>query len=233
MLSFVLQYMTGSIELTDMLMIVGVLFFVALCCLPVHECAHAWMADKLGDPTGRLKGRITLNPFAHLTLMGTLMMLIFGFGYAKPVPVNIRNFKKRKLYFAITAIAGPVSNILLSVIFIVFMYIFYIAGIFSSAGVLDVAIDFFFYVAYFNVMLAVFNLLPVPPLDGSRLVTMVIPDKYYYKLLSLERYFVYILFGLIFVFNRVFNFSPISVISDFVFDCIYFVVSLPFELILR
>lgn len=231
MLSFLLEYLSGSIEIADLLLIIGVDIFVTLCCLPVHECAHAWMADKLGDSTAKLQGRITLNPLAHLSLTGTLMMLIFGFGYAKPVSVNIRNFKNRKVYFALTALAGPLSNILLSVIFLVIAYLFSVAGIFSDASIIQIVVNFFYNAAYFNVMLAVFNLLPVPPLDGSRLVTMVIPDKYYYKLLALERYFVYILFALIYFFNRILDWSPITVVAEFVFNCIDFVISLPFNLI--
>ena len=115
MLSYLFGVISGRYETKEVILQLCVLAFVWACCLPVHESAHAWMADKLGDPTGRLSGRITLNPMAHLSLTGTLMMLVFGFGYAKPVPVNIRNFKKRKQYFALTAAAGPISNLLLAV----------------------------------------------------------------------------------------------------------------------
>ena len=97
MLRYILSYMSGNGDPLEFILMICVTVFVTLCCLPVHEAAHAWMAEKLGDSTGRLSGRITLSPFSHLSLMGTIMLFLFGFGYAKPVPVNIRNFKKRKL----------------------------------------------------------------------------------------------------------------------------------------
>ena len=102
LISLIQSLLSGQKPGLELIVELFALVFIALCCLPIHECAHAWMADRLGDPTGRLKGRITLNPFKHLDLLGSLMILLFGFGYAKPVPVNIYNFppKKRKLYFA-------------------------------------------------------------------------------------------------------------------------------------
>lgn len=234
MLSYLIGVITGNYQMKDVILQLCVIVFVWACCLPVHESAHAWMADKLGDPTGRLKGRISLNPMAHLSLPGTLMMLVFGFGYAKPVPVNIRNFKKRKQYFALTAAAGPISNLLLAIIFSVFANVAYFILVKNAASntALIAAYQFFEGVAYVNVALAVFNLIPFPPLDGSRLITMVLPDEMYYKLLSYERYTMYILFGLIFLFNRI-GFSPIGFLTRIVFGFIDKLIGLPFELLLR
>ena len=150
MLGDIVSLMSGELEVFEFLLEIFVLVFVTICCLPVHECAHAWMADKLGDPTGRLQGRININPMAHLSVQGTLMLFLFGFGYAKPVSVNIRNFKKRKLYFALTALAGPVSNLILAIIFIIISNIFYALAVSGTAVVLEVAYMFFYSVAYYN-----------------------------------------------------------------------------------
>lgn len=211
------------------------IIFISFCCLPIHESAHAWTASKLGDNTGRLKGRITLNPMAHLSPVGTVMMFLFGFGFAKAVPVNINNFppKKRKFYFGITAVAGPLSNLLLSLIFALISNGIYF-GMVKSAVVSDMAKAaylFFYYAAFINVSLAVFNLLPVPPLDGSRVLTAVLPDRIYYKIMGYERYLMYGLFLLIFLFNRI-GFSPISLISAFVYEGIDRLAELPYRLFL-
>lgn len=229
MLRYIMAYMSGNGDTLEFMTMICVTVFVTLCCLPVHEAAHAWMAEKLGDSTGRLSGRITMSPFAHLSLMGTLMLFLFGFGYAKPVPVNIRNFKKRKLYMGLTALAGPVSNLLLAIIFII---IGYCCALFSTAGavtVMGIATKFFINVGYYNIALAVFNLIPFPPLDGSRILTMFLPDKIYYRVMQYERYLFYALFAIIFLLNR-WNISPLTSISTFIFNgigfCVEFIVNL-------
>ena len=217
MLSVLLSALAGGGFGLEQIVHICVLVFIVACCTPVHESAHAWMADRLGDPTGRLKGRISLNPLVHLDLIGSVMILLFGFGYAKPVPVNIRNFppEKRKLYFALTALAGPVSNLLMALLFALLFGCSSRFLLRADSTVLQVSAFFFKYAVIVNCMLAVFNLIPVPPLDGSRLITAVLPDKWYYKLLALERYSMWIIFGALFLFNRL-GFSPIGTVAGWI-----------------
>ena len=183
--------------------------FVVFCTLPIHEYAHAFVADKLGDGTPRLNRRLTINPFAHLDLWGCLMIILVGFGYAKPVPVNMRNFKNPKLGMALTALAGPLSNIIMAFFFLVLRAVAIVFG--GGSDFSQICEWFFYYAAYINATLAVFNLLPIPPLDGSRIATAVIPNKYYYKIMRYERYIVIGLFVLLF--TGILS-TPLSILSN-------------------
>lgn len=197
--------------------------FVVFCTLPVHEYAHAFVADKLGDKTARLSGRLTLNPMVHIDILGAIMILFVGFGYAKPVPVNPRNFKNPKKGMALTALAGPFSNILMAV---VFMFLSNVLSLFGSSLFVQAFYVFFSFAASINIGLAVFNLIPIPPLDGSRVLELLIPDKYYYKFAQYERYIVIVIFGLI-VFGVLD--APLAFLQNHLYSALNYVVSLPFR----
>ncbi|MBE6804240.1 MAG: site-2 protease family protein [Ruminococcaceae bacterium] len=211
----------------DMLDLIIKLFsrlFVVFCTMPIHEYAHALIATKLGDQTPRLAGRLTLNPMAHISPMGAIMIFLFGFGYAKPVSVNPRNFKDSKKGMALTAIAGPISNLIMGFIFIVLAVVY--ANLSHAETILYNAIfSFLLFAGTINVNLAVFNLLPIPPLDGSRILQLLIPAKYYYKFLEYERYIVILVF--ILIATGVLS-GPLSAISYFIIDLFVDIASLPF-----
>ena len=199
--------------------------FVVFCTLPVHEFAHALIATKLGDDTPRLKGRLTLAPLAHIDLIGALMIFLVGFGYAKPVPVNPRKFKNPKTGMALTAFAGPLSNIIMAFIFMLLCNTSSL--IYGKTGLLfaSVSYSFFLFAAQINVSLAVFNLIPIPPLDGSRILNLIIPSKYYFKIMQYERYIILGVFALIFF--GILD-VPLTFISNLIMRLIVFIAGLPF-----
>ena len=209
----ILDFIRNGFQLDlDMILNLCASLFVMFCVLPIHEFAHAFVSTKLGDHTARLSGRLTVNPLAHLDPIGAILILVAGFGYAKPVPVNPRNFKNPKAGMAITAVAGPVSNLIMSFLFIVcFCAVYKFTTPYGNNFPYAIA-TFFMYAAQINISLAVFNLLPVPPLDGSRILSLLVPNKYYYKLMQYERYIVYAV--LLLVVTGALD-TPITLLSTF------------------
>ncbi len=169
--------------------------FVVFICLPVHELSHGWVAYKLGDNTAKDNGRLTFNPLAHLNLIGTIMIFLFGIGYANPVPINPNNFKNRKSGMAITALAGPVSNLIMSFIGVFIADLIYVLyyRVARAYTLFQLLYNLFYYAAEVNISLAVFNLLPIPPLDGSRILGAFLPDRLYYKYFQYERIIMIVL----------------------------------------
>ncbi len=192
---------------------------------PVHECAHGWAAKLMGDDTAEKEGRLTLNPVKHLSLFGTLCMIFMGFGWAKPVPINPNKFKNPKNGMALSALAGPVSNLVMAFIaMIVYRFLYMTAYMKGGGQALMIAIRIFEYMVILNVGLAVFNLLPVPPLDGSRIFGLIMPERLYFKVMQYERYVFLVLMivvysglldGVIYKLQQV-TISAMSALTDWV-----------------
>lgn len=181
----------ASMTPLDVLLMILAYAVVLLLCLPVHEFAHGLVAYWCGDHTAKWHGRLTLNPFKHLDLWGTIMILTVGMGYAKPVPVVARNFRHYKRDMILVALAGPLSNFLMAAV-AVFLYLL-VAYTATYSQATEMLLMLLSIVINVNISLMVFNLLPIPPLDGSRLWSSLLPGKWAY---TLERYSRYITMGL-------------------------------------
>ena len=160
----------------------------AVLCICFHETCHGLAALWLGDPTAKRMGRLSLNPMKHIDPMGLVMLVVAKFGWAKPVPIDVRYFKNPRAGMALTALAGPLSNVFLSTVAAAGYTASMFYAIYFELTFLETLAEFFFIVFYLSAGLAVFNLLPIPPLDGSKVLFALIPERAYWKLLRYERY---------------------------------------------
>jgi len=169
------------------LVVIPLLFSVVL-----HEVAHGWVAYRMGDPTAKWLGRLSLNPLKHLDPIGTLMLFLAGFGWAKPVPVNFNNISDRRKGLIFVSSAGIIANILLAFFALVLIRLF-------STSPLETAVIPFYYVAQINITLAALNLIPIPPLDGSKILMGIVSERTRYFLARLEPYGFFIIIGFLFL----------------------------------
>lgn len=196
---------------------------ILLTIIPLHEVAHGWVAMKLGDPTAKFRGRLTLNPLVHLNKMGALFLILFGFGWANPVPVNPLYFKNRKKGMALTAIAGPISNILAAIAGAFVYYLLAYLGLLGNYWLMYFMSSFII----INISLAVFNLLPMPPLDGSRIFAAILPDRINMLMYRYEKYIQLVLLALLFMGTL----DPIlDTLQGKALQIVLFVAGLPFKI---
>ena len=200
----------------------------ALICITLHELAHGYVAYRLGDDTAKRAGRLTLNPLRHIDIMGLLMMIVFKFGWAKPVPVNMWKFKNPKKGMAITAAAGPIANLLIALVFL-FLYGFLFALLHRPGRSLNWLLEMLYITAYLSVALAIFNIIPIPPLDGSKVLFSCISDRSYTKLMYYERYGMIILLVLVLLLSRP-SLDPLSRAAYWVMDKLFFAANWGFGL---
>lgn len=194
--------------LTRIILVVA-LPVIVLMSLSIHECAHGVVSYGMGDPTAKRMGRLTLNPLKHLNPIGTLCMLLFGFGWAKPVPVDPRYYKDPKRGMALCGLAGPFINLVIGIrsygCFCMMVWLAEHPSVINALPFIEhvpdaayiIVAQLFGIIGYYNILLAVFNLIPVPPLDGSRLLYAFLPDKQYFGVMKHERVIMFVMLALL------------------------------------
>ena len=174
----------------------SIMLVPALLAITAHEVAHGLVADHFGDPTARLSGRLTLNPVKHLDLVGTIALLVFGFGWAKPVPVTFGNLRNPRRDMILVALGGPMANLLLATVCALGLHL--LGGLASTSRSIEAILLMLGFGLYVNILLALFNLLPIPPLDGGRVLMGLLPPKKAYALSRIEPFGFLLVIGLIY-----------------------------------
>ncbi|MGM9899335.1 MAG: site-2 protease family protein [Bacilli bacterium] len=197
----------------------------ALIAVVLHELGHAFVSYKLGDPTPKSEGRLTLNPLKHLDMVGIICLIFFGFGWAKPVSIDSSYYKNKKLGITLVGLAGPLVNFILAILSFTFIGVIYIAEIKLGSNVfLSILNTFFIYLAIINIGLGVFNLIPIPPLDGSKVIGGILPDKAYNEYMRYQAYGMYFMIGFmifLFILDSFGLESPIGFVIDKIFYFFY------------
>ena len=199
----------------------------ALICITLHELSHGAVAYMLGDDTAKRAGRLTLNPIRHIDWFGLVMMVICHFGWAKPVPVNMYNFKNPKRGMAVTALAGPVSNIIIAVVFL-FVYGLVYRPLYTGGTAAQAVLEMILTTAYLSLALAIFNFIPISPLDGSKVLFSFLSDSAYEKLMRYERYGMIVLIILV---ATGATSGVLSTVTGWVYDRLFFVAQFAFDLV--
>ena len=211
-------------KLTDILISV----IPALLCITLHELSHGAVAYALGDRTAKDAGRLTLNPIRHIDPWGLVMMVLFRFGWARPVPVNMYNFKKPRQGMAITALAGPVSNLLIAVVFLFLYGLLYVPLYIHGGAFARAVFQMISTTSYLSLALAVFNIVPISPLDGSKVLFSFLSDRAYARLMRYERYGMILLMVLVVSGGLS---GVLGTVTGWVYDKLFFIAEFAFKLV--
>ena len=210
-----------SSDIQDVVYKLLISLIISIVALPIHEYAHGYAAYRMGDNTAYRQGRLTLNPLVHIDPLGTLALVLFGFGWAKPVQINPLNFENPKKGMMLSALAGPLSNVGLAFISMIFYKLSYIPVYMGMSGAFIMTIQtFLLYMISINITLAVFNFIPIPPFDGSRIATYFLPQRIYFKIMQYENI---IFIGLLVILWLGFLDGPISFVSTSVTGILDFI----------